>query len=82
MDEISYALGEGRIPPSEEFAAELRLIADQCQWMGGTWRFSARDSCAWNELQNTPRDILRLSDHLLSLYRSARGSAGGAEEAA
>ena len=82
MDEIAYVLGEGRIPTSEEFAAELQLIADQCRWMSGTWKFSSRDSCAWNELQNTPRDILRLSDHLLGLYRAARGSAAGEREAA
>jgi DGQHR domain-containing protein len=82
MDEIAYLLGEGQIPTSDEFAAELHLIADQCQWTEGTWRFGSRDSCAWNELQNTPRDILRLSDHLLGLYRAARGSAARERKAA
>jgi DGQHR domain-containing protein len=72
MDEIAYVLGEGRIPTSDEFGKEIRLIADKCRWTDGTWKFTRRDSCAWNELQNIPRDILRLSDHLLSLYRAAR----------
>lgn len=71
MDEIAYTLGEG-IPSSEEFEDELKLIAGQCCWTEGTWKFAGGETCAWNELQNTPKDILRLSDHLLRLYRDSR----------
>jgi DGQHR domain-containing protein len=73
MDEIAYALGPDRVPSSEEFEKELARISDDCHWTEGTWTFRRGETCAWNELQNTPGDILRLSDHLLGLYRSARG---------
>ena len=42
-----------------------------CAWMGGHWNFSEDDRRKWNELQNTPRDIQRLSSHLVSLYYDA-----------
>jgi DGQHR domain-containing protein len=82
MDEIAYVRGEGHVPGADEFTKELERIADQCCWTKGTWKFSGGDSCAWNELQNTPKDILRLSDHLLRLYREARGQAGEQRKAA
>jgi DGQHR domain-containing protein len=82
MDEITYVSGPGRVPTSDEFAEELRLIKGQCHWTKGNWKFAGGDSCAWNELQNTPKDILRLSDHLLRLYREARGSTEEQRQAA
>ncbi|HJZ35123.1 MAG TPA: DGQHR domain-containing protein DpdB [Solirubrobacterales bacterium] len=72
MDEIAYVLGEDSIPTQEEFALELGRIADKCAWTEGSWEFRPGEICAWNELQNTPGDILRLSDHLLNLYRAER----------
>jgi hypothetical protein len=74
MDEIAYVLGEGTAPDVDELRAELEVISGECHWTEGTWRFGPRDRCAWNELQNTPRDILRLSDHLVGLYRNAKKS--------
>lgn len=71
MDEIVYVLGEESIPTSDEFAAELDLVAEDCRWMQGDWEFSNGDRLPWNELQNTPKHILRLTDHLLSIYRAA-----------
>lgn len=72
MDEIAYTLGEGRIPTTEEFETELQYIEGQCHWTKGAWDFGGGEKLAWNELQNTPGHILRLSDHLLGLYRAAR----------
>lgn len=73
MDEIAYALGEGTVPSAGDFAAELGLIAQRCHWSSGAWEI-AGEHIAWDQVQNTPRDILRLSDHLLELYREGRGS--------
>jgi hypothetical protein len=42
--------------------------------MDGTWKFSRSEEKRWNELQNTPGDIVRLSDHLLDLYRRQDGA--------
>ncbi len=71
MDEIAYRL-DAALPTEEEFGAELRRIADDCAWTGGFWQFGVGDRRRWNELQNTPRDIKTLSDHLLRSYRQAR----------
>jgi DGQHR domain-containing protein len=73
MDEIAYSLGEKSTPPTQaEFAAELATLATRCAWTEGVWRIGA-DELAWNQLQNTPKDILCLSDHLLAIYREDRG---------
>jgi DGQHR domain-containing protein len=82
MDEIVYELGDDEVPSVEEFSEEIALIQEKCAWTKGRWIFGPDESCAWNELQNTPGDILRLSDCLVSQYRTARGEAGLAREAA
>jgi DGQHR domain-containing protein len=74
MDEIAYRLAPHGIPTGREFARELRRIKPVCCWMDGTWKFSRSEEKRWNELQNTPGDIVRLSDHLLDLYRRQDGA--------
>jgi len=66
MDRI-YA----RIATNEDVKAvqrELERVAPSCRWTRGTW-----DSLgvAWNEIQNTPRDIKRLQTALVQAYVSA-----------
>jgi hypothetical protein len=75
MDEIVFTLGDGAVPSREDFAAELGLIAEACRWTDGSWELAPGESTAWNQLQNTPRDILSLTDHLLDLYRDAKEGA-------
>ena len=70
MDEMAYRLA-GDAPTAREFELELQLISDACAWMAGTWTFSPTDQRRWNDLQNTPRDIKTLSDHLVRIYRQA-----------
>lgn len=82
MDEIAYALGGEDVPTAEEFEAELALIKAECRWTEGAWDFGGGERCAWNELQNTPGHILRLSDHLLNLYRAAKSSQAPVSKAA
>lgn len=72
MDEIVFTLGDGAIPSGEDFVAEVGLIAGACRWTEGSWELVPGESTAWNQLQNTPRDILSLTDHLLHLYREAK----------
>jgi len=69
MDEISYELRDEGIPSARRFEEHLRLVADDCAWTDGAWKLGARDTRRWNELQNTPRDIKALTDHLVRLYR-------------
>ena len=70
MDEISYELREHEQPAVEMFVEHLRFIAPMCRWTAGTWELSHDDHRRWNELQNTPRDIKVLSDHLVRGYRA------------
>jgi DGQHR domain-containing protein len=44
---------------------ELAKIAPSCRWTKGTWEALG---LAWNEIQNTPRDIRRLQEALVRLY--------------
>ena len=48
---------------------ELALIAPKCHWTSGTWEGLG---LAWDDLQNTPRHISALSNHLMRLYLAAR----------
>lgn len=75
MDEMSWNLRGTQTPTTDEFQGELALIVDKCHWMDGSWKFGPRERVAWNGLQNTPGDIVRLTDHLLHLYRRARSAA-------
>jgi len=69
MDRI-YA----RISPQDDVKAverELRKVAPACCWTQGTW-----DSLgvAWNEIENTPKDIRRLQSALVQAYISRSGA--------
>ena len=41
------------------------MIAPLCAWTGGSWKFGPYQR-RWNDLQNTPRDVQVVADHLLS----------------
>jgi DGQHR domain-containing protein len=73
MDEIVYR-HDAALPTPADFAHELARIREDCAWTEGFWHFGDDDRRRWNELQNTPRDIKALSDHLLRCYRQARPS--------
>lgn len=44
---------------------ELRKVAPACRWTEGVWESLG---VAWNEIQNTPRDIRRLQGALVQAY--------------
>lgn len=73
MDEISHARSNaGEILTAEEFAADLKAIADDCHWTEGTWRFPDGER-TWNGVENTSRDIARVQDYLVRSYRHRVG---------
>ena len=45
--------------------SELQKVAPACRWTCGTWEGLG---VAWNEIQNTPRDIRRLQTALVQAY--------------
>ena len=75
MDAIAHDR-EQPPPPPRVFADGLRLIAPHCRWTAGTWEFGPR----WNDIQNTSRDVARLSDFLLRRYRQLARTATAAPE--
>ncbi|HEY0969817.1 MAG TPA: DGQHR domain-containing protein DpdB [Gemmatimonadales bacterium] len=57
-------------PPSElQFVENLIPLKPACRWTAGEWVFASGARRRWNEVQNTPKDIELLVDHLLTLYQ-------------
>jgi DGQHR domain-containing protein len=67
MDRI-YARLPGNDEDAKTVQRELERVAPACRWTKGTW-----DSLgmAWNEIQNTTRDIKKLQDALVRAYATA-----------
>jgi DGQHR domain-containing protein len=61
-----------RIPAEDAAVAsvrrELEKIAPACRWTKGSWESLGM---AWNEIQNTDRDIKRLQDALVRAYTTS-----------
>jgi len=68
MDAISDRFLPERFPTIDEFAEDLTALRPVCHWTSGVWNFGSVER-RWNDLQNTPRDIQLLTDHLLYEYR-------------
>jgi DGQHR domain-containing protein len=78
MDEISHVRGStDDLVSGDEFAADLKAIADDCRWTEGVWPFEDGPR-AWNGVENTAKDIARLQQYLLTCYdrRVGRGRRG------
>lgn len=74
MDAISHTRDDGSgIIHADEFAADLKIIADDCHWTEGEWLFGDGVVRKWNDIQNTSRDIQRVADFLQSRYRASQG---------
>jgi hypothetical protein len=64
MDRI-YARLAGADENEAVVRRELEKVAPACRWTKGTWDDLG---VAWNEIQNTPRDIKKLQDALVHAY--------------
>jgi DGQHR domain-containing protein len=67
MDKI-YARLSGSDEDSKVVQRELERVAPACHWTKGTWETLGM---AWNEVQNTPRDIKKLQDGLVRAYATS-----------
>ena len=54
---------------ADVFAEELRRIAPQCRWTSGSWE--GMGGVPWNGIEDTPRDVRLLSNHLVRAYLAA-----------
>jgi len=52
---------------SSIFLDGLLKIAKECNWSVGEWRLGLGYSLKWNEVQNVPRHIQLISNHILSI---------------
>jgi DGQHR domain-containing protein len=68
MDAIADRL-RPEIPSRDQFAEALAVIAPHCRWSEGSWDFGRGMTRKWSEVQNTSRDVMILSNHLLQIYR-------------
>ena len=71
MDTVGDTMTGRREELMAGFVEALTAIEDDCAWTQGYWQLAPDDRRRWNELQNTPRDIQRLSAHLVWLYNAA-----------
>jgi DGQHR domain-containing protein len=75
MDEITERCStDSAVPSIATYTEHLRPLVEYCAWTRGQWAFGLRDHRAWNEIQVTPKDILKLADYLLRIYRAAAPS--------
>lgn len=65
MDSIVLR-AEGTTAADEEIRRSLARITPHCRWIDGTWE---QLGWRWNEVQNTPQHVSRLSDFLVRLDR-------------
>lgn len=73
MDEITDRWSAGNeVPSIELYGEQLASLVDICAWTRGQWDFGLREHRPWNELQVTPKDILKLTELLLRRYRAAQ----------
>lgn len=68
MDAISYRRRDLAEPTEEAYQADLERLAPACRWTEGVWVFGPDARRAWHEIQNTPRDVRLLAEHLLEEY--------------
>jgi DGQHR domain-containing protein len=72
MDEITdRCSSRERVPSKATYTEQLIPLVDVCAWTRGHWDFGLREHRSWNELQVTPKDILKLTDLLLRTYRAS-----------
>lgn len=67
MDAITERADDHADLSKAAFRDELERISDMCKWTEGAWGFSDGPR-AWNDIQNLPKDIEALANHLLKAY--------------
>ncbi len=60
--------GSGKITVND-FVNDLMPLQSECHWTKGYWEFGPDTKRKWDEVQNIPRDIQLLTNHLLMRYK-------------
>ena len=56
-----------------EFAESLKALKGRTAWTSGYWQFSETERVPWNAVEYTPRQIMALAQHLVSMVRRRSG---------
>lgn len=67
MDKVISRIRTSSPSLREDVEAEIRRVADVCAWTSGTWE--GMGGAPWNSVEDTPRDVRLLSNHLLREYQ-------------
>ena len=70
MDTIAGQFDNVRDIKPGDFKDHLYPLKDDLKWTSGMWEFGPDLKRRWDEIQNLPRDIYLLTDHIHSLYKS------------
>ena len=71
MDRIMTQVAPQSAGAVDHIRHELKVISPVCHWTSGRW---TELGLGWNEIQNVPRHIRILSNHLVRAYVQGRGS--------
>lgn len=74
MDAIADQIDPASTDPYRVFCERLSSLKPHCHWTHGVWNFGDGRVRGWADIQNTPRDIQLLADHLLTRYRQLQRS--------
>jgi DGQHR domain-containing protein len=69
MDRVMSNVNPTKDDASKAVLADLQRLAPNCRWTSGYWEDMG--GAAWNSLQNTPKDIKNLSNHLIRMHFQA-----------
>ena len=69
MDAISDQIQDEEVFRSVVFSQDLLPLKEACHWTEGYWELGLGNRRKWNEIQNTPKDIQLLANHVLTQYR-------------
>ena len=69
MDTIADRHRKTKQLTTRVFQKDLEPLRDICRWTEGHWEFGEDNILKWNEVQNVPRHVQLLSNHLLIQYR-------------
>ena len=70
MDRLMASVEPDSPEARERVRRDLHRLSRHCQWTSGEWE--QLGGIKWNELQNVPKHIQVLSNHLVRLYIQAR----------
>lgn len=72
MDRVMGSVNLADAGAAQLVKSDLQKLRSACHWTEGRWEEMGLD---WNEIQNLPRHVRELTEHLLRAYLSQRKSA-------